>query len=363
MTPVPAARGARPTLTTLARELGVSPSTVFNAFNRPDQLSPALRERVLAAARAAGFGGPDPVARSLRRGSAGAIGLLFTESLPYAFTDPAAVLTLQGVATAGAEARVGLLLLPTFSSVAEDQRTLSNALVDGLVIHSMYEDARVASARARGLPLVVCDQPQMPGVPFVGIDDRTAARRVAEHVAGLGHRRIGIVLFELSPDTREGPADLARQATAVYETTSKRLAGYRDALEAAGLAWPEVPVHETPRNDPEFGRRAAHALLDGTPRPTALLCASDVLALGARQAARERGLGVPGELSIAGFDDIPEAARAEPALTTIRQPHVEKGARTARRLLALVGGADVDSTPELLPTELVVRGSTGPPPY
>jgi len=360
---MPPGRAPRPTLTSLARALGVSPSTVSNAFNRPDQLSPALRQRILAAAREAGFAGPDPVARSLRRGSAGAIGVLFTESLAYAFTDPAAVVTLGGLAGVVAEDGLGLLLLPTSWNDAADRRALENALVDGLVVYSMpAADERIARARARGLPLVVANQPRLPDLPFVGIDDEGAARAAAEHVLALGHRELGVLTFAVGPTPREGLADLGRQEGPGYEMTARRLRGFRRAAEAAALDWAAVPVFETAVNEPEGARRAAHALLARAPRPSALLCASDVLALGARQAARERGLTVPGELSLTGFDDVPEAARVEPGLTTIRQPLAEKGARVGRRLLAAVAGGPRDTRHELLGTELVVRGSTAPPP-
>ena len=136
-----------------------------------------------------------------------------------------------------------------------------------------------------------------------------------------------------------------------------RLSGWRAAITAAGLPWDDIPVAGTGGHGPEVGRVAGAKLLDRAERPTAILALSDLLALGVLDAAAERGIAVPGELSVAGFDDIPTAATVTPALTTIRQPHHRKGAEAVRLLLA-----DDPAQNVLLPTELVVRASTGPAP-
>ena len=136
-----------------------------------------------------------------------------------------------------------------------------------------------------------------------------------------------------------------------------RLAGYREALTAAGVDWSAVPLVNADDGTRDAGRRAAAALLDRADRPTAILALSDLLALGVLDAAAERGIAVPGALSVAGFDDVPDAALAEPALTTVSQPHRLKGAEAVRLLL------DPDAPPTVeLPVELVVRASTAPTP-
>jgi DNA-binding LacI/PurR family transcriptional regulator len=155
----------------------------------------------------------------------------------------------------------------------------------------------------------------------VGIDERSGARRAAEHLLALGHRRFAVVC---EPHVHR-----------------ERLAGYRLALDAAGADW---------------ARRELRGVLAATPRPTAILAATDRLALGALEAAGAAGLRVPEDLSVVGFDDVPGAARSLPALTTIRQPLLEKGEIAGRLLVAAPTGHTA-----ILPVELVVRGSTAPP--
>lgn len=354
----------RPTLAHVAGRAGVSRTTASNAYNRPDQLSAVARERVLAAARELGYAGPDPVARSLRTGRAGAIGLVLGEALSYAFEDPAAVRFLGGLASAVEGAALGLLIVPgTGPATAEDPRVVGDvvarAAVDGFCVYSVATDDPVlAAARGRGLPLVVVDQPRADGTPFVGIDDRAACRAVAEHVVALGHRRVGVLAFSLSDDGHAGPVSAERQAAATFEVSAARLAGYADGLATGGVQWTDVAVDVSSLNGVESGAVAAAALLERAPDVTAILCLSDVLALGALAAVRARGRSVPGDVSVVGFDDIPEAARADPPLTTVRQPTTEKGRLAGELLLA---GA-TDTTPRILAHELVVRASTAPPP-
>jgi DNA-binding LacI/PurR family transcriptional regulator len=342
------------TLATIAGELGVSRMTVSNAYNRPEKLSPDLRRRVLAKAKQLGYPGPDPVAATLSRGRVGALGLIFDDPLPYAFTDPAAVLFFEGVAAVCEQERVGLALVPSAARETDLTRT---ALVDGFIAYcDVADDGRLDVIEERGLPLVIADGPPRDGAPGVGIDDRGAARAAAEHLLELGHRRISIVALPLSPDGYEGPSDPSRQAAAGYYCNRERLAGIRQAFEAAGIDWRTVPIEERAPHGRDAGRRAAAALLDRPDRPTAILAMSDELAIGALQAAEAGGIAVPAELSIVGFDDTPAAAEARPPLSTIAQPHRTKGETAARMLL------EPDAQPRrvVLPTSLVARDSTAP---
>jgi DNA-binding LacI/PurR family transcriptional regulator len=347
------------TLATLARELGVSRTTISNAYNHPDQLSPALRAQVLEAAERLGYPGPDPLAATLSRGRVGALGLLFLDDLHYplrfAFSDPAHVLFLEGVADACGRAGVGLVLV----GGGRGSELVRAALVDGFICqYDIPGDERIEAVVERGLPLVVVDGPAPGGAGHVGIDDRGGAAMAARHLLELGHRRLGVVAAPLSPDDREGPAGPDRQAVAGYQVILERLAGYRAAVEEAGLDWATVPVEERRPYGQEAGRRAATALLTRPDRPTALLAMSDELALGALRAADELGIAVPGELSVVGFDDTPPAALARPALTTVHQPHHAKGMAAAERLLHPAA----TPTDQVLPVGLVVRASTAPPP-
>jgi len=353
----------RVTLQTVADAVGVSRTTVSNAYSRPDQLAPDLRRRILGVAADLGYAGPDPAARSLRRGRAGAVGLLFSEALGYAFTDPAVVLFLQGVAEAGEPASVGLLLLPAPPG-APEAPGVRDAVVDGFLVYSVPDGyPGLRAVLDRRLPTVTVDEPVAPGpgpAPgFVGIDDRAGARALAQHLLDLGHRRVGVVTDRMAPDDRRGRYDPGGHREAPSRVGRERLAGYADALTAAGVAWPGVPIVEEFPNTVAAGRAAASALLDVADPPTAILAITDQLALGVLVAARERGLRVPEDLSVTGFDDVPAAAHADPPLTTVRQPLVEKGRAAARLLLDLI--AERPTRHVDLPADLVVRASTAPP--
>lgn len=356
----------RVTLQTLADALGVSRTTVSNAFNRPDQLAAELRERVLALAQELGYAGPNAAARSLRRGRSGAIGLLLTETLTYAVTDPVALALLRGIAEASEAVGVSLLLIPApdtaqpAASPATD--AVLSAVVDGFIAYALpTDDARLQVVRERGLPLVIVDQQPLAGSATVRVDDARAAASAAEHLLALGHRQVAVISLPIRGDDRVGLVDLARQQQATYWVSSERLRGYAGAVQAAGIAWAQVPVWECRANTREAGAVAARALLAQDPRPSAILAASDQLALGAMRVAEELGLQVPDDLSIIGFDDIPAAARAEPPLTTVRQPMLEKGRRAGR--LSVAGWGSQAAPDVVFETTVVVRGSTAAPDY
>lgn len=351
----------RATLKRVAEELGVSPSTVSNAYNRPDQLSPQLRERVFEAARRLGYSGPDPLGRGLRRRKSGAIGVLYTDRLSYAFRDPAAVLFLEGVSEATEEAGLGLLLIPGAPRDKRDTAAVREAAVDGMVVFCMAEeDPLLTAALERNLPVVLVEQPPVEGLPAVVIDDEGASREAAEHLIGLGHERLAIASIELSYGPEGGLVGPIRQRGASYRPARARLSGYHAAMAAAGLPWKQTPVYECVGHSPDQGRNAARELLSQSPRPTAILCMSDLIARGVIEEAAAQGLSVPEDLSVVGFDDVPEAARMAPPLTTVNQPHVEKGHRAGQALISLLSG---EPAPEnfVLPTRLVVRDSTAPP--
>ena len=224
------------TLASLAAELGVSRTTVSNAYNRPDQLSAPLRERVLEAARRLGYPGPDPVARSLRTRRAGAVGLLLTEALSYAFRDPVATGFLEGLALACEQAGQGLLLVPVSPEHA-DVAAVHRAGVDGFVVYSVREDdPHFLAVLERPVPTVVCDQPAgVEGVDRVGVDDRSAMLGLARHLTGLGHRRVGVICMRLAAQRHDGRVSAARQTEIAYPVQRNRLAGLRDGLAEVGV--------------------------------------------------------------------------------------------------------------------------------
>ncbi|SBT41414.1 LacI family DNA-binding transcriptional regulator [Micromonospora narathiwatensis] len=351
----------KPTLQDVADAVGVSRSTVSNAYSRPDQLSAALRARILDAAGRLGYPGPNPTARSLRRGVVGAVGVLFTSRLSYAFTDPFAVRFLAGVGEAVERHGSNLLLVPLPAERARVRAAIDNAAVDGFCVYCAGdEDWALNAIRARGLPYVTT-APRADAGPtdrYVGIDERAAARSIADHVAALGHRRVALLGESVLPQAAAGPLRLAGPADAPHPTTRGRLTGFAEAFAAVGVEWSAVTVLNATDNSRAAGAAALSAALAGDRPPTAVLACSDVLALGALDALARAGERLAHPVSVTGFDDIAEAASA--GLTTVRQPAEEKG-RLAAALL-LEPPADPADGHVLLPTDLVVRTSTGPAP-
>jgi DNA-binding LacI/PurR family transcriptional regulator len=345
----------RPTLATIAERVGVTPMTVSNAYNRPDKVSAELRARILDTARELGYPGPDPVASSLRRGRTRSIGVVLGEELSYAFDDPSAVDFLGGVAEACVGAGSNLLLVATGGHHDGGVAAVQQAAVDAFILWATPEHHPLLSTvLARGLPVVIHGSPQVPGVPFVSIDNRASARAAAAHLLGTGRHRLGVVSFPFHPVRRDRlHVGLSTDDAVRNRVTGDRLTGYADAAGGAGLAWAGVPVFEVSVNDRDHGHAAGLALLDREPRPDAIVAMSDELALGVLRAARERGVPVPDRLAVAGCDDAPASRSAEPPLTTIRQSLRAQGRLCARIVLA--PGAPA---PGEQPWELVVRASS-----
>jgi DNA-binding LacI/PurR family transcriptional regulator len=353
----------RPTLQTVADAVGVSRSTVSNAYSRPDQLSTELRERVLAAARQLGYPGPDPTARSLRRGSVGAIGMLFTSALSNAFTDPYAVQFLRGLAESGERYDTGLLLVPLPLNDAEAAtRAVQRAVVDGFCVYSVPEwHASRPAVASRGLPVVSTEvHAGDSAAMFVGMDEAGATRAAGEHIARLGHRRIGVLLDWSLPEPSPVPTviTVASLDEINHYECRERLRGYCDALAEVGVGPADLMLVNASGNSRRSGAAAAAYLLDRALRPTAILAVTDLLALGAIDALVARGLWPGRDVSVVGFDDLPEAEVA--GLTTIRQDPLARG-RIAGSLL-LDPPSDPDARKVVLPTEFIVRASTGPAP-
>ncbi|WP_410818697.1 LacI family DNA-binding transcriptional regulator [Micromonospora sp. 050-3] len=351
----------KPTLQAVADAVGVSRSTVSNAYSRPDQLSAALRERILDAARQLGYPGPNPTARSLRRGFVGSIGVLFTSQLSYAFTDPFAVRFLAGVGAAAERHGTSMLLVPLPPAVTDARRAVENAAVDGFCVYCVADEEWALDViRQRGLPFVstAARDDASADERFVGIDERAAARSAAAHVVGLGHRRVALLADSVLPDAPAGPLTLAGVDQVPHPTTRGRLGGFADAFAEVGVGWAELTVVNVPGNSRPAAAAAIAGLFDQPAPPTAVLAGSDVLALGVLDALAARPAHDRPTVSVTGFDDVAEAAAA--GLTTVRQPAEEKG-RIAAELL-LDPPADAAAGHVLLPTELVVRSSTGPVP-
>ena len=225
---------ARVTLQTVADRVGVSRTTVSNAYNRPDQLGDELRNRILGAAQELGYRGPDAAGRMLRTGRMGAIGLLFTEDLRFVFTDPDTTQFMLGVAETSALAGTGLTLLPVPLGTEVSETAVPYVAVDGYLVFSVPIDhPALETVLRRGKPVVVVDEPDLgDATSFVGIDDRAGAKMAAEHLLRLGHRKIGILFGRLSLDKTPGQRSRAEVHRASIRVARDRMRGFEDALSS-----------------------------------------------------------------------------------------------------------------------------------
>jgi DNA-binding LacI/PurR family transcriptional regulator len=349
---------ARMTVKTLAAALGVSPATISNAYNRPDQLSPQLRERILATAEKLGYPGPDAAGRTLRRGRADAVGVLLSERLSYAFSDPFAIEFLTGLSEVLEEHGISIVLMPLSRRAAgssgteadqSDVTAVRHANIDALTILSLPAQHPAAMlARARGIRVVTTSASNDPDSSWVAIDDFGAGVMIGEHLAELGHRDITVLVETNQPAGSPGRRlDVAELTFVDY---AARVEGLRTAMPG------QVMIVSGGHNSIESGASATGWLLDRNELPTAIVCLSDVLALGVLQALASRGLATPHHVSVCGFDDIAAAKAAN--LTTVHQPIRDKGQHVGRLLI------DPESRPRqvLLPINLVPRATTGPAP-
>jgi len=341
-------------LADVATAAGVSQGTASNAFNRPELVRAEIRERVLKEAARLGYSGPDPRGRLLRAGKVNAIGVVVMGRLTYFFNDPFNREFMEGLSEVCDEAGAGVSLIS-----AADQKaaawSIETAVVDGFIVQCIEDgDRLIELAKRRKLPFVAVDLDAGPDASSIRLEDRKGAREAAEHLIGLGHRNIAILTLELRDDGHTGPVTPERRQSAHYGVTRDRLLGYEDAFRAAGIDIDKVPIFES-FNDRSAEEQAAR-LLDAAPQTTAVLALSDVLGLATIKEATGRGLSVPHDLSVVGFDDVPEAARAVPPLTTMAQPVIEKGRLAARMILERRAPQQI-----VLPVKLVIRGSTAPP--
>ena len=344
---------ARVTLRSIADRLGVSQTTVSNAFSRPDQLSEALRTRILAEAAALGYLGPDPLARSLATGTAGTVGVLWAKELRYALADEVSARFLGAVADELAPSGLALTLVP---AVAEGRVIPArDVALDGAIAYSCDPALPALEwMRRRGLLVVYVDMPAPPGGVAITIDDRGGARQAAEHVVELGRRRVTLLTTGFGGEARVVDDPLPLEAVRL-RVPAERVAGWLEVLTAAGIT-PTVVNQPHPYGD---ATQAAVLALTTEPRPDAVLCLTDVLAQAVLAVAADLGLRVPEDLAVVGFDDHPLATRTRPTLTTVRQDVELKGRSAVRALLAMIGARECDEPPPpRLPVELVVREST-----
>ena len=343
------------TLKTIAKDLGVTHTTVSNAFSNPSRLSGGLRKRILEHAQYVGYHGPDPAARSLRTGKFGAIGVIFNDSLSYAFSDPHDIAFMRGIASVCERTGTNLVLIPLQHEGPEHNRQLE-AMVDGYILNATFKNNPVTQRiLGKDVPIVTVDF-ESDGRTGVLPDNRAVMRKMTEYLLSLGHTNFGIVTFPLV-EKRSGIFQLGKDIASDNYVASERLGGCADALATAGFGSDSVWVAET-SHDETGAMQACENLLQKNPQTTAIICLSDVLALGVMKACGELGLSIPDRMSVAGFDDIPQASSSElyPPLTTVRQNTVLKGKLAAEALIFSSGEATLE-----IETMLVIRSSTASP--
>ncbi|MFD6178828.1 MULTISPECIES: LacI family DNA-binding transcriptional regulator [unclassified Isoptericola] len=365
---------ARPTLARVAALAGVSVSTASLAFSGAGPITAETRDKVLAAAAELGYHGPNPLGRQLRSGRSGIVGVVIGDQPGRAFRDPVAVKVLDGLVDVLGTEGLGVLLIPGVRGAtpgpprADDGSTTPAPVVDPLIESAamdvavlvwgvLTDDATLAALQRRDVPVVVGEGGRVEGAPLVALDDRAGTGLAVRHLKELGHTRIAEITLPLDAAERSGPIDAARLAQADRTSTRHRLDGVRDEVEPV-ISW------ETPASLVEHGRDAATEILGAwvpeTERPTAIVAHSDLLAAGAVIAARELGLRVPDDVSIAGFDGIDLPWLSPDVLTSVHQPLQAKGAALGRAVLGVLAGDDPTCT--TLPVELVPGTTTGPVP-
>ena len=330
------------TIADVARAAGVSASTVSHVVNRTRRVSPETARAVQAVIDAVGYR-PNVLARSLKTASTRSVGIAMSMVANAYFSDIICAIESEC-------ARLGLMV---FLSDTQDDPDREYAVlsafhqrrVDGVIFAPGADRSRdgLGYLRSAGIPSVLVDRTPDPSFDQVGVKNREAMRTLVRHVAGFGHRRIGYVGGQSG-----------------FETTRERLAGYRDGLEEAGAAFEEryaLAGNSTTAD----ATAAAHALLSLPDPPTALVTGNNLATIGAMRALRARGLRVPGDLSIVGFDDFEWADCFDPRLTLVAQPCEAIGRLAAKHLVERIAAPQGRPQTILLDATLVVRDSCARP--
>jgi LacI family transcriptional regulator len=326
----------RPTIIDVAREADVSYTTVSRVINGKGYVRAATRERVLQAMTKTGYT-VNRQARALAGGRHQVIGLLVPE-LDTSYVGE----ILRGIDEEIAAAGYDLMLYTTHRRRTRESifvNSITTGMTDGLLMILPVDPAAyLTSIRRRDFPFVLIDHEGLDDEgPSVGATNREGARQAMRYLIELGHRRIGFITGNMEMDCAH-----------------ERLAGYREALAIHDIPNDESLIVEGNFHRPLAFQRTRELLSLADP-PTAIFAANDVSAFGVMDAVRDLGLRVPDDISVVGFDDIPDARFSTPALTTVRQPMREMGARATRMLLDRIAGETPHPQRIELPTELIIR--------
>lgn len=353
----------KPTLASVAEAAGVSLSTASLAFAPSGPIAEKTRAKVLAAAADLGYRGPNPLGRQLRSGRTGIVGVVIGDQLRRSFRDPVSIQVLDGLASTLGSLGLGVLLIPGAPPV--DGRRVVAPLVEdagmdvAILIWGVHaNDPTLDALQRRGVPVVVGEGHPVEGAPLVGINDRAGTAELGRYLRSLGHERFAAITLPFGFARRAGEVDPAGPVD--WTATQHRLEGMVDAGITPVVCW------ESEASLVEQGHAAALAILsperypDPSQRPTAIIAQSDLLAAGAMLAARELGLRVPEDVSIAGFDGLDLPWLGADVLTTVKQPLAEKGAALGRAVEHLLAGDAPQTT--MLDVDLVIGTTTAPPP-
>ena len=324
-----------PTMADVAARAGVSHQTVSRVLNDASAVRPETRDAVLAAIAALGYR-RNQAARALVTRRSGLIGVIVDELRLYG---PASTVSsvAQAARVAGYGLTLDLLWDVTGSSVAAAlEHQLSQAVEAVVLVAAHGEMPDPAVLRGLSVPVIALDGFLGADAPTAGVDQRAGGVMATRHLLELGHRTVGHIT---------GPTG--------WPQADARQAGFLEALDQAGLeAGPVVPGDWSPR----AGYQAVQRILDENPSTTALFVANDQMAMGAMRALTEAGRRVPHDVSVVGFDDIPEASFSQPPLTTIRQDFAALGREAVRLVVGAIAGEELPST--LVPPRLVTRASS-----
>jgi alanine racemase len=341
---------ARVTIKGIAEKAGVSKTSVSFAFNNPSRLSEATVQRILEVAEELGYI-PDPVARSMSTGHTGIIGILVPQPFTEVVRNPFLYEFLEGVAEVSTANGYSVMIVPPLEGSV--RRAISSAAVDGFLTLGLeaFKSTMVVLSR-RAVPFVMVDSDPVEGVPAVNVDDETGAFEVMNHVLQAGHRDIAIL------GIRSGKEGRYQEYTG---TLRRRINGYIRALAKYNLLIDQDRIYLVECSSTTSGGQAGfRQVWKKKNYPTAIVAMSDVIAIGVIIAAKQKGLRIPEDLSIVGFDDIFISKLINPELTTVTQPTQEKGKLAADLLVKFIRG-DSDPSHITLKTKLAVRESVSSP--
>ena len=330
------------TIRDIAAKLGVSPSTVSRALHGSKEISPQMQQRVQDLAHELNYT-PNLLARSLVRSRTDTIGFLILE-----FANPFFIPVIQAIEDV-VQARGYSVMISQSHRRSEDEKRILKHFemlqVSGIILTPTLEETLyLLETSKRGMPIVVVGR-TTPGLVCIAIDNIKGGGMVGRHFLEAGHQRFGIVI---SGEVNNEPEH-------------ERLQGFKAELEAAGFPLPDKWIFNTGRSGPAGGLLAARHWLEDDERPGAVFCTTDRLAMGFIHELCQGGVSVPGDVAVAGFDDIPYSEYLEVPPTTVAYPKYQLGELAAERLLQMIENPNPDVSPDhvLLEPQLIVRTSSG----